>query len=70
MKLHLNKTKKDLLNIPEGKKVFTSLKYGEDKKRRGLNELRKHGYFKQDGRFSFIRTSKTFELTPLLKESN
>ena len=58
-KLYLNKVKTYLINLKEGTEVYTSLAYRQDYKRRGLNELRSHGYFKQLSRFHFIRTNKT-----------
>lgn len=60
-KLYLNKTKRWLVGLPEGREVFTSLAYRQDYTRRGLGELKQHGYFKQVSRFHYIRTNKRHE---------
>lgn len=62
-KLYLNSTKKHLVSLSAGTEVFTSLAYRQDYKRRGLQELKHHGYFEQLGRFHFKRTNKTYDKT-------
>lgn len=57
-KLYLNKTKKYLIELKPNTEVFTSLAYSQDYRRRGLHELKQHGYFIQLGRFHFKRTDK------------
>jgi hypothetical protein len=57
-KLYLSKTKKFLLSLPKNRVFYTSLRYRDDYYRRGLHELKEHGYFEQLGRFTFKRTNK------------
>lgn len=57
-KLYLNKTKKKLIALKPNTEVFTSLAYSQDYKRRGLQELKEHGYFIQLSRFHFKRINK------------
>lgn len=59
--LYLNKTKKYLIGLKPNTEVFTSLAYRQSYKRRGLQELKKYGYFEQLGRFHFKRTDKIYE---------
>lgn len=59
MALYLSKNRKKLISLPIGRIYYTSLRYRDDKDRRDLNLLRKHGYFKQISRFVFQRVNKT-----------
>ncbi len=59
-KLYLSKTIKLLLSIPYNQMYYTSLAYRDDKKRRGLGELKQHGYFEQLSRFVYKRTNKQY----------
>lgn len=60
--------KKHLVSLRPGVTVYTHLGYSQDKKRRALNELRAHGYFVQEGRFTFVRTSQQKEdVSPQVK---
>jgi len=59
-KLHLNKAKRYLISLPENRIFYTSLAYKDDYYRRGLQELKLHGYFQQLDRFVFKRTNKQY----------
>lgn len=59
--MYLTKIKKDLLKLATNTDVWTSLAYSQDRRRRALNELKQHKYFKQLSRFHFKRTDKAYE---------
>ena len=57
MKLNLkDRTTKKLLNLPHGTEVQVSRRWRDAKKFKILYEARKLEFFKQVGRFLFVRT--------------
>ena len=47
-----------LIGTKVGVTIYTSQAYSQDRTRRALGVLTKHGYFKKTGRFSYKRTDK------------
>lgn len=57
--MHLeHKICKQFISLKEGTYKYTSLRYRDDKERRALGLLKKEGYFKQLGLFTYQRTNK------------
>ena len=54
-KLYISKNRQKLIDLPIWNIYHTTLRYRDDKDRRDLAELTKHGYFKRLSRFVFKR---------------